>query len=283
MEPAGRSDALLQIRLNAAREVQTRARVALLITSLACGAILAAEWNSYLSWDRQWAEREFQSKHWGQNELLLQQIKSWVDTNAVNLALVGLRVSVSDAAVLGSGILLVLAFYVCMTAKQENGEVGTTLRQALDAQPDVRQLAYEHFRTSAVFNQVGGREAPIDDLYEERPDAAIPLATSTHTVLIYLPALTIATIVLSDVYFAMVYHSPWSGTELPGFSHLEHQYQIQLIAMDIFAVLVGTVVLRLCWLARRYQRATQRVIAQFGETSAGLAKPKMPAEPSSTA
>jgi len=168
-----------------------------------------------------------------------------------------------------------------MTARQENGEVGATLRHALHAQPDARQLVYEHLRTSAVFNAVGDREAPIDDLYEQRPKAAIPFATSTHTVLIYLPALTITAIVLSDVYFAIVYASPWSGADLPGFRHLEHQYQIQLVAMDLFAVVVACVVFRLCWLARRYQRATHRIISQFGEATAKVANSITPAEAAS--
>ena len=263
-------DKLLELRLTAMADAQRRARVALLVTSLASGAILVAEWNSYLSWDRQWADTLNVDRNSGQGVLLEQQIKSWVDTNGVNLALVGLRVSVSDAAVLGSGILLMLAFYLCMTARRENDEIGSTLVDVRNEPIEVRRLVFEQIRSSAIFTQTGDDDAPIDDLFRKRRHVRIPLARAIHGLLTFLPALTVFGIVLSDLYFACCYLSPWSGTSyLPGFLYLPWQYQIQLTAMIAFASIFGGIIVRLCWLARRYQSATQQIVSQFRERLTG--------------
>src|SRR4051812_25618302 len=110
-------DALLKARLDGISEAKRRTRLALLLSSLACAAILAAEWNAYLSWDRQWTTRAAEPKHWGQSEVLVEHVKEWVESNTVSVSLIGLRVSVSDAAVLGSIILLVFSYYLCMSSR----------------------------------------------------------------------------------------------------------------------------------------------------------------------
>src|SRR4051812_8268041 len=261
---ASSKEALLVLRLSAITEAQKRARLALLIAALASAAILAAEWNSYFSWDRQWAEKALRPNRWGQNQLLEQQIKSWVDTNGVNLTIIGLRVSVSDAAVLGSFVLLIAAFYLCMTAKRENFEIGDTLLNVLHEPLLTRKRVFAHIRATAVFSHDNDSDTPIDDLFSDRDEARAQLAGSTHGFLIFSPALTILAIIITDMYFAFGYLSPWSGDDIPAFAHLTMQYKTQLVAMDLFALIFGIIVLRYCRFARKYQLATQRIIGQFG-------------------
>src|SRR5687767_14470321 len=88
-----------EARLVAIAEIQRRARVALLAGAIASGVICTALWNSYLSWDRRWAYEINTPIHWGQRELMQAQIRSWIETNTVSVSLLGIRVSVSDAAV----------------------------------------------------------------------------------------------------------------------------------------------------------------------------------------
>src|SRR2546423_14685962 len=91
---------LLTSRLEAINDAQKRSRLAFLLSSLAAGAILLALWNAYFSWDRQWADVQRKPESWGQEQLLNEQIRAWAQTNTVDISLLGVRLSISDAAVL---------------------------------------------------------------------------------------------------------------------------------------------------------------------------------------
>ena len=56
---------------------------------------------------------------------------------------------------------------------------------------------------------------------------------------------------------------PWRFNTLPGIKDLSLQYQVQLIAMDTFALIFGAIIFRYCSQAQQFQRATQRIVAQF--------------------
>jgi hypothetical protein len=250
-----------------AMEAQARARVALFIASLISAAILLAEWNSYMSWDRQWAEIKSEPVPWGQKQLLDQQIRSWLETNAVNLAVVGLRVSVSDAAVIGSITLLMASFYVCMTAKRENAEIGMLLRAVIGYDDDIKARVLTRIRATAVFSLGYDQGAIVDSLSGHVSTAKMPSAKYMHMLFTYLPAIAISIIVISDLYYASLYQSPWTGSQRPSFRHLSLLYRGQLIAMDVLAVALGAWVLHLCRRAQRYQRATSSVVEQFERAS----------------
>src|SRR5882724_1401197 len=104
-------DPLLSPRIEAITESQKRSRVALFASVLASGAILAGLWNEFFSWDRQWAEVMVAPVSWGQQQLLSEQIKAWMESNTVGVSLLGIRLSISDVAVLGTLVLLIFAFY----------------------------------------------------------------------------------------------------------------------------------------------------------------------------
>jgi archaellum component FlaF (FlaF/FlaG flagellin family) len=246
-------------------EAQKRARVALFLATLASAAILAAEWNSYFSWDRQWAELAERDRPapWARAQLLEQQIKSWIDTNSVNVAVVGLRMSVSDAAVIGSIILLVAAFYVYMTAQRENVEVAAAVRETLNGSRDEQEYVYAHMRTSAVFDRLAENGDPIDNIWRTDRIRRRSLVPSAHSTLIYLPAITIFLVVGTDIYFAFAYFSPWRGNIAALYFELPFQYKIQLIAMDLFALIFGAITISFCRSAHRSQLATSKLIAQF--------------------
>jgi hypothetical protein len=103
-------DSILKARFEAIADAHKRSQIALLLSSLGSGVILASEWNSYLSWDRQWPSTSAPPGHWGQQQVLAEKMRAWVDTNTVDISLVGLRLSVSDAAVLGAIVLLAFAY-----------------------------------------------------------------------------------------------------------------------------------------------------------------------------
>src|SRR5437660_2507915 len=98
---------LLDERLIAVAETQTRARIALFVTVVACCTILAVLWNAYLSWDAQWSGlNPTDPKHWGQRVLVEQRIKTWQQSYDVDIGLLGIHLAAADAAYLGSLVLL---------------------------------------------------------------------------------------------------------------------------------------------------------------------------------
>ncbi|MBV8546361.1 MAG: hypothetical protein JO088_16590, partial [Acidobacteria bacterium] len=133
-------DEVLASRLDGINEAQRRSRIALLLVLLSSGAILTALWNNYFSWDRQWSDFNATAPNsWGQQYLRSEQIKSWSNTNTVDISLLGIRVSINDAAILGSSVLFAFAAYLCFTLLHENHEIGSLLREQQTAPANVRQ------------------------------------------------------------------------------------------------------------------------------------------------
>lgn len=257
--------AFVRFRLQAITEAQRRARVALFLVALASGTILVTEWNSYLSWDQKWAaEAQDPPKHWGQKQLLAEQIKSWVETNTVNVALLGIRVSVSDAAVLGSLILLVFSFYLCVCLRRENHEIGTLLRSMMDASPRDQRIAYVQILSSLVLVGPQDNDAPIETLNETRePSKRLPLSSSVMWLLTFLPGITTAAVIVSDVFYATGYFSPWLRNGAPVWQVLSARYLAQLVLMDLFGAGCGVLTWVYCFYAWRYQRGTVAVLREF--------------------
>jgi hypothetical protein len=257
-------DAVLNSRIQATKEAQTRSRVAFFILTYATGAILAGLWNQYLSWERQWPFTASEPKNWGESQLIAQQIKSWVESQAVGISLLGLRVSVSDVAVLGSAALLVLAYYQCLCLRRENHEIGTLLRDTKAAPAAVQHLVFAGIRSSMIFNTTSSNDAPFGSLEgESAPPKTIALFRRTSDFLVYFPALVIALIVASDVYFAIWYRSPWRNNPGPAWLQLNEALKIQLVATDVFAVVAGITVFYFCQLSAGYHKATRMITQEY--------------------
>jgi hypothetical protein len=254
-------------RFEAIAEAQRRSRWSVLASVLVSGAILAAEWNSYFSWDRLWANRRAAPSHWGQTKLLEEQIKAWIETNTVDVALLGIRVSVSDAAVLGSVALLIAAFYMCMSLRRENEEVGTLLIDASSLNEVERERVFGRLRSSMLFTGLSKTAAPITSLdRKKRATTRIPFGEIVLKLLTYLPAVTIFVIVASDIYFASMYESPWHQNAQSAWLTLPLQFRVQLVVMDLFAGVAGCVAAVYCRFASGYRAGTQSVIEEFAST-----------------
>jgi len=247
--------------LDAVSEAQQRARVALLIALLASGTIMIAEWNSYFSWDRRWAEvNPTAPTEWGQEKVLESQIANWQDANAVDVSLLGIRVSVNDAAVVGSLILVVAAFYLSMCLRAENLEIGTLLHQMKDdADGERKWLVFNRIRSGMVFLRAETSDAAYETL-AARParQTRIPFAGAVLRLLVFLPAIACAIIIASDVYFAVAYTDSWK--------HLEQKYRIQLIATDAFALVCLALIATFLVSSWRYWHGTRQIVREFEAT-----------------
>ena len=249
--------AALDSMLDAVSEAQKRVRLAMVIALLASGTIIVAEWNSYFSWDRQWADvNPTQPKKWGQQKVLESQIASWQESNAVNVSLLGLRISVNDAPAIGSVILLIAAFYVSLCIRAENLEVGTLLHQVKDHDPDQRRHVFNRIRSGMVFYHADVSAQPFETL-DQPPtqQERTPFVGFVLRLILFLPAVAVAVALASDIYFASTYTDSWQ--------HLEQKYRYQLYASDTFALVSLILIVIFQVRAWKYWRGTRKIMDAF--------------------
>ena len=207
--------------------------------------------------------------HWGRQQVLEAQIKTWLETNTVNVALVGLRLSVSDAAVLGSIALLVFAYYFCMSLRRENHEVGSLLREMRTLTAPQRHRLLIRIRATSVLSGPESDE-PITTLGlpgtsndAQAMSRQILFGRVVLAFLTFLPVITIGVVISSDLYFAFVDLSPQRQNFGSAWVGLPDQYKWQLGLMDVFAAIVGILIFNFCRYAAAYRRGTESVTTEF--------------------
>jgi hypothetical protein len=263
--PATAVDEVLTSRLDGINEAQRRSRIAFLLVMLSSGAILIALWNNYFSWDRQWSEKASVPKSWGQEQLVSEQIKSWSSTNTVDISLLGIRVSINDAATLGSLVLFGFAAYQCFTLLRENHEIGSLLRQEKTAPENVRQFIYYRIRALTILGATTDNHAPMSTLARGDRTSHLPLARSGMHVLVFAPLIVILLIIASDVYFAFFFASGERNGG-PAWNSLTTEFQWQLAVSDLFALTIAILTAIYCRFSAAYARATNDIVGEFGDT-----------------
>jgi hypothetical protein len=261
----GGKNQYLDFHFQAISESQGRARVALFLILFASSTILVTEWNSYLSWDQKWAaETSELPSHWGQEQLLTEQIRSWVETNTVNVALLGIRVSVSDAAVLGSIILFILSVYLCIALRRENHDVASLFRVVSSKGTALRHTVLLRAQSSTLLGPRNNNDAPFTALSGVPPKRqSLPLMPSVRWLLTFLPVLTIVAVIASDLWYASGYFSPWLRNRRAVWYALSPRWSVQLIAMDIVAGICGVLTCIYSLYSWRYQQGTLSLIEDF--------------------
>lgn len=264
IEPRSPGAGALNSRLDAITEAQNRARIAFFLSTLAAGIILVALWNTYLSWDRQWAYVQNKPNSWGQEQLLIQQINVWLENQLVGIPLLGVRLSSSDAALLGSLVLLVFSFYYCMCMRRENHEIGSLLLDVKDSDIEVRWRVFYRVRSFMVFNTITKNDAPFDSLRNTEPEGKRILFSRTALwALAYLPVLAVLLIFLSDVYYGWFYLSPYDRNVGPRWNSLGTTFRVQLVLTDAFALLLGVAIWVFCNRAMSFHKATGQITEEF--------------------
>jgi len=258
-------DEVLTSRLDGINEAQRRARIALVLVILSSGAIFIALWNNYFSWDRKWADLNTSApKSWGEEQLVGEQIRSWSNTNTVDISLIGIRVSVNDAAELGSLMLFAFAAYLCTTLLRENHEIGSLLRQQKDAPEHVRQFIFYRIRALIILGGMSDNDAPMATLEGSNQSTRLPFARIGIQILLFAPLIVVLLIIISDLYFALWFRSP--GQSASTWISLSPLFRRQLAASDAFAVAIAVMIAIYCRFSAAYVRATNDIIEEFGRT-----------------
>ena len=162
----------VKARLDGANAVQAQTRLTLGTMTVIAMMMLIVAYNTYLSFSSEWAFTEAKarqeaaaakqalnqdSKTDGKTDgkidgkkanesakdstipdlLAEAALKEWVASQSVTIALLGIRVSVDDAPVLGTSTLLVLSVWLLLLSRRENHTIGFLLRDT-DSQRSAR-------------------------------------------------------------------------------------------------------------------------------------------------
>jgi hypothetical protein len=223
-------------------------------------------------------------KHSGRlpTNLHQEQVRSWIDTQTVSVGLLGIKISVSDFAFLGSIALFLCNYYLLLCQRRENHDIGY-LFQDIYASDDTESHKYAYHALSTinslmVFNLTGpsslggGTDDPIDSL--ETPNrklafvARVPGIRKVTGALDFLPAATILTTILCDIGWSLPWRllgdrffvSPFRPSgELP-FATFDTSEVVYFWGAEIFALAALTGLIFMSFRIRHYEKATRKLL-----------------------
>jgi hypothetical protein len=168
----------ISARLDSAKMAQSQTRFTLATMAVISGMMLIAIYNAYFSYDYNWIYEEKCQPYTAKNMaaanqaaayqqaadnqaksnvtptgqtaankaaadatkvLKEQAYKDWAASRTVMISLLGIRVSVDDAPVLGTAVLFVLSLWLMLVARRENHTIGFLLRDTDDQSSDGNQ------------------------------------------------------------------------------------------------------------------------------------------------
>ena len=122
-------------RLEGAREAQRQTRFALGMMALISMMMLIMAYNAYLSFDSGWILERVHEKVRPADQadtvaeiLTAQALQDWAASRIATIELLGIRLSVDDAPILGTISLFVFSLWLLLITRRENHTVGSLLR-----------------------------------------------------------------------------------------------------------------------------------------------------------
>jgi hypothetical protein len=171
----------ISARLEGAKAIQGQARFTLGTMTVVAMMMLIVSYNAYLSFDSSWAfavkDRELGDANTVAGFLSNEALKDWVNSQSVTIALLGIRVSVDDAPVLGAAALFVLSLWLLLLMRRENHTIGFLLRDTDSSSRDdlsngQRWLIFHTIISNSLFVTFDGTLSRIQSLDGPSPLAA---------------------------------------------------------------------------------------------------------------
>jgi hypothetical protein len=130
-------------RLEGAKEAQRQTRFTLGMMSVVSMMMLILSYNAYLSFDSSWVLARTAGSVLRNDQattvadvLTQQALLDWAASRNAMIELLGIRVSVDDAPVLGTTSLFVFSLWLLLVTRRENHTVGSLLRDTDTPHPD---------------------------------------------------------------------------------------------------------------------------------------------------
>lgn len=282
-------DLTLQLRLEATKEAQKRARMVFLVSTIVSLIIIIATWNASFSWLRHfamapdWASapasqvppanpspspNPIPPRYTGTltptAEAQRQLVTDWVKSQTITIAPLGINLSVSDLSILGSLSLFFVSVWFYFSLRRENRVIGSLLRATKNDQSQIRNMIFTGIVSHMVFADIGKSNYPIDHLEAPiRKGHGQPFTRLTVKVLFFLPLVAFAMIILTDVLSLFYQAAPFRGSHLPVWNDLPPFYKGQAVIMELVAILLGTLTGIICWRILSFYSATEDILRQY--------------------
>jgi uncharacterized membrane protein len=168
------TDESIKARLDTAKEAQSRTRFSLVLMVFVSVMMSVASYNAYYSYDYQWALKvtdslrtitpSSTSKRSPADILTEQALRSWSDARNVSIPVLGIRASIDDVPILGTGALLLISLWLMLSARRENHTIGFLLRDTDTTPPDIPEgfQLYVKKRRWQIFHSVVANTLLVD-------------------------------------------------------------------------------------------------------------------------
>jgi hypothetical protein len=200
-------------RLAAARDAQHRTRLAFIAATIAAVAISIAVFNTYFSWYTFFASKQFFPPATVSDVTRVAQealIQDWVKSNRVTSSLLGVNFGVSDAPIIGSVTLFIISLWFFVCIRRENHLIADVLYEAAgehgvgeNNEKQLRLMVFHGIADYLIFTTISKDDEPRSTLGprsdEDDEDKKLFWLRPSLQVLIFLPAIAIGIIFVSDV------------------------------------------------------------------------------------
>lgn len=285
-DSSSETPASIVARLDGAKDSQTQTRWTLGSMAFVSMMMLIAFYNSYLSYDY-YQLLQFHDRGDSRSEMLATESgKNWTSSRIVSVPLVGIRVSVDDAAVLGTIVLFVLSMWLLLVTRRENLTIGSLLRDTCTtnerqdpaASPDCASanergwLIFHAIAANSLFVTLDPSLSIISsiDIGTQRRPARLAARLSTkgfqfiRWFFFLFPVVTVALAVTLDIrsYFVP---DPLATTAVltraAAYPELHHAFW-QSVAIYLCC---GLPLILCCVRASHYSRATGKILQEYGD------------------
>jgi hypothetical protein len=267
----------IEIRLNGVKESTQRSRFIFIVMTIVACAILITLWNSTLSWDTGYAslskvpsaEENLLKQRIGSNRDLV--ITEWVKNLVISVGLLGIRVSGTDLAVIGSASLIVVMTWYFYSQRRENRAIVSLLRDCVKGyetkqlNEDVCYMVFQGIVHSIVFIDLGRGDGPLSGV-EDEPESEKHtfLVRKVVKALVYIPPVTILLIIASDIW-SLSMPSPIREVTGPLWNSLNLIDRATVFAFELIALLSVIYTAYLCYLSSEFSKATADTLKEYEE------------------
>jgi hypothetical protein len=267
-------DTMITIRLEGIKQALTRSRIAFLVETVICLAVLLGIWNSYFSWDRAFAQQTSwaDEKHPVTRYLQQRLVDEWVKNQQISSQLVGIHVSTSDATFLASLALTITSIWFFWCTRRENHSIGSLLRDTRNDDSATKLLVFHGVQTNLVFVYLTHDDAPIRSLTAAIPPVGpLQWARGAVRALSFLPTFTILSAGLIQFYY--LYQPSPFHPKLPFVKpHTYHWSYVGFVALvSLAAALITAVVASKI---NQFQDGVAEVMREYFKTIDGSANQK---------
>lgn len=246
-------------RLDGIKDAQSFRRWTMVASMLCSFVLFAAIWSENFGWDRWHSTAVIQPQKWGEAQEKAEIIKQYVDSLQISIPVLGIKLSNSDAAVLGSLALVAAAYLSSLAAQRWKRELVTIVNDFGTQTRELRQMIYSSVRTGAVFTAVYDEAGKGDEHLTEK-DVSIP-----YKIIIFLPVVALAAILLDD-FFYIAHHVKWQGDHFL-FGERSVRFLWEMAGEDLIALVLGVFLVILCRKTLSNDKEAQRKLFEFGWTS----------------